>query len=112
MARTQMTAYTAPYAGISAPLGAVDSGNGNYFNGNDGNCRLIVNNASASPINVTIKSNGAQVGGLTVADTVIAVPNGATYAILIPMPGYTIQSDGTTWINFSATTSVTAVIVH
>lgn len=72
---------------------------------------LLVNNASASPITVTIHSNVA-VHGLTVPDRTISIAAGKIEAISIhPAASEHLQGDGTFWIDYSSVATVTVAYV-
>lgn len=111
MARTTITAQT---AGPSAPInpvsmGAVDATNGNQW-AYTGNGRLLVHNASAAPITVTIPTPAAvTVAGLDVPDRVVTV-DAAAYAYIVESPEAR-QSDGKVYCDFSAAASVTAALI-
>lgn len=73
---------------------------------------LLVQNASASPVTVTIPSVKS-VDNLVVPDRTITVTNGTTKAIAIgehPLVG--VEADALVYLNYSATATVTAAYVE
>lgn len=70
---------------------------------------LLVKNASAAPINVTIDITKT-LDGMTLTDRVIAVAAGAQVAIG-PFPDIYMQSDGYVRAKFSAVADVSAAVI-
>jgi hypothetical protein len=113
MPRTSLTAQSVTGSAPLVPLtfGAVDAVNGNQWT-YTGRRRLIVNNASASPVTVTVRTNtGSNVSGLTVPNRVITVAAG-TMTFVIEGPEARQSADGMVYVDFSAATSVTAALVE
>lgn len=78
---------------------------------NDGRVFIHVKNNGASPITVTVQTPGA-VDGLAIADRQVTVSNGSEKMIGPFLPNVYNQSDGSIWINYSATTSVTVAALR
>jgi hypothetical protein len=109
--RTTLTAQKVTGSAPLAPLtfGAVDAVNGNQWT-YSGRRRLIVNNASASPVTVTVRTNGLTVSGLTVPNRTVTVAAG-TFAFITESPEARQAADGMVYVDFSAATSVTAALI-
>jgi hypothetical protein len=71
---------------------------------------LLVRNADASPINVTLVTVGLAFNGAALADTVVAVAAGATKLIPVRRE-YIDPADGLAAITYSAVTSVTVAVL-
>jgi hypothetical protein len=112
MPRTTLTAQKATGATPLVPLtfGPVDAVNGVQW-AHTGRRRLIVNNASASPVTVTVRTRTPlAVAGLTVPNRVITVAAG-TLAFIIESAEARQSTDGMVYVDFSAATSVTAALI-
>ena len=110
MARTARTPMKIAYTGSALNFTAADSVNGEAFGYGGGTQVLFVKNASGSSMNVTMHSNVTTIDGAVVPDHVIAVAAGATVGIL---EGPTeLQADGNVYVDYSAGTSITAVLVQ
>lgn len=108
MPRTAFSVVTSKKEGVAYSLGAVDATNGNSFL-NNGDELLLVNNASASAVTVTIVSV-PDVYGRT-GDISLSVPANSS-RVFGPFPTYLFnQPDGTVNVNFSAGASVTAAVI-
>jgi len=110
MARAALTINDVTIAGVVDSLSAseVDGESISNIGSNAGRTWLEVNNGGGSPINVTIKTPGL-VGGLEIAEQIIAVSNGVRKKIgPFPEPAIYNQTDGTVHIDYSAVTSVTS----
>jgi hypothetical protein len=108
MARSALTAQTISRAGVKPSYTAVNS-DGNYF-ANNGREFLHVKNGSGSSINATVQTPGT-VDGLGISDLIVAVPAGEE-RMIGPFPsGVYNQTDGTTYVDWSAATSVTAAVL-
>lgn len=114
MARTDLTvkqgSARTPIVDLFASAAAVDSVNGMQFM-STGRRRLIVNNGSGAGITVTVKTP-ATADGLTVSDRVVAVAAGKLAVVWESPSGNNRQSDGRVYVDFSASATVTAVVVE
>jgi hypothetical protein len=109
MARTAYTVQSAALAGTALTFAAPTLANDSAVP-NAGRV-LLVNNASASAVTVTLHSN-YKVHNLTVPDRTVSVPAGSIGAISInPTATEHLQSDGTFWIDYSSITTVTVAFV-
>lgn len=109
MPRVPLTVQAVPLTGLSITFNAVTANDSFYpANGRV----LLVNNGSASSITVTVPSN-LTLDGLVVPDRVMTVPAGKILAFEV---GGSIdeglEADGSVWINYSATTTVTAALIQ
>lgn len=86
------------------------AGGGDTFKPTNDRAKLLVNNGGGASINVTIPTPGT-VGGLAVADRVVAVTNGTIKAIPLLKNLYQDPADGLIDITYSAVTSVTVAII-
>lgn len=109
-ARTAVNAKAQPSALITP--WTVDSANGESFPYAGGQNKLVVNNASGSPVNVTVRATSGSTlpDGTAIADKVVAVAAGALRSI-IEAPTEQ-QADGTVWVDYSASTSITAYLLQ
>lgn len=112
MARTTLTAQkvtgAVPLAAIA--FTAVDDVNGNQWR-YTGRHRLIVDNAGAASVTVTVHTDPAvAVAGLDVPDRTITVPAGAL-AFIIESPEARQAADGMVYVDVSDGTSVTAALL-
>jgi hypothetical protein len=140
MARTAVTtglAKLATDAGVAAPTPqAADATNGNYVPFTVGssygpfNTFLIVANGDSSPHSIILRGSGytgAPAGaansgilppqntvfaGSTSGDLAVAVPNATTQYIGPLTTDRFTQADGTLWIDWSAATSMTVIVVQ
>lgn len=109
MPRTLLTNINVTRAGVVDASTAANALGNNFSN--DGNVFLKVTNGGASSINVLFS---LYVDGIVVsAARTVAVANGAT-AYIGPFPGFLgyLQPDGTTWVDYSAVTSVTVQAIR
>jgi hypothetical protein len=104
MARTALAVQEIVRSGIVPTFGAANVDG--HSVPNSGKEYIYVKNGGGSSINVTIQTPGT-VDGQAVADRVVAVANGAEKMIGPFPPGSYSQPDGSTYIDFSAVTSVT-----
>ena len=118
MARLQLNSVAASKGGVevtTAALTAVGANTGVSFV-NNGQVLLVVNNGSASPITVTenVSPLVAREGAIPAAAQMPAaiVPAGKTYLLGPFHPLNYKQSDGNTYIDFSASTSVSVGLVQ
>lgn len=73
---------------------------------------LLINNASAGVVTVTIPSN-LQVHGLTVPDRTVAIPAGQIFGIAFPATtNEQQQADGSVNVNYSTVATVTYAFVQ
>ncbi|GGM76955.1 hypothetical protein GCM10012275_54530 [Longimycelium tulufanense] len=115
MPRTDLTVKTVssstPIPDMLGSTTAVDAANGMQFVYTGGKRTLVVNNASAGSITVTIPTpSGAGLDGLDVPDRIVTVDAGKL--AVIREFATALQSDGKVYVDFSASTSVTAVVVE
>ncbi|MFF3353379.1 hypothetical protein ACFYWN_12140 [Streptomyces sp. NPDC002917] len=108
--RTEIAAQSVsagtPLAAIT--MTAADGTNGNQWKFT-GRRKLIVRNAAASPITVTIRSN-SRVNGLTVPDRTVSVAaSGMAY---IPEGPEALQTDGFVYVDWSSAVTVTAGLIE
>lgn len=89
------------FVAASATGDRVTPGNRTFF---------VIRNGGASSVNVTIDATALAFNNVTVPDTVVSVPSGATYAIPITRE-YTSPSDGLAGITYTVITSVTVAVV-
>ncbi len=108
MARSALTVQSIVPAGLEATYEAANVA-GNEFT-NDGSMFLHVKNGSASPINVTIQTAG-MVGGLAIADVVVAVTNAEDRLIGPFRPDIYNRTDGLVYVDYSAVTTVTVALL-
>lgn len=110
MARTALTPVQVPIAGVAlSPTAANVDGHSIVYKDT---LFLYVNNASASPVTVTIQTPKT-ISGLGVDDQPVVVAAGAE--ALIRIGGYSDlyrRSDGTVYVDFSAVTSVTVEALY
>jgi len=118
VARLQLNSVAASKGGVdvtTAALTAVGANTGVSFV-NNGQVLLVVNNGSASPITVTenVSPLVAREGAIPAAAQMPAaiVPAGKTYLLGPFHPLNYKQSDGNTYIDFSASTSVSVGLVQ
>lgn len=96
MARDTIPTYSASPAGQTVTYLAATAAN-NALVENNGRVVLIANNATGGSLNVTVVTGGT-VGGLAIADQVIAVAAGAT-RLLGPFPVDTFNQPGTSTLH-------------
>jgi hypothetical protein len=113
MARTPrlpVNSNTQPSATITP--WTVDSANGESWPYAGGQNKLIVNNASASSMNVTVRATTGSklVDGTSIADKVVSVPAG-TLAV-IREASTEQQADGNVYVDYSASASITAYLLQ
>lgn len=108
--RTAVNAQTQPSA-VIAPW-TVDNANGEQFAYAGGRNKLIVNNASGSPVNVTVRATTGSklIDGTSVADKVVAVAAGTL--VVINEASTEQQADGNVYVDYSASASVTAYLIQ
>lgn len=109
MARTAITPQQVSAEGLTIAYEPANV-DGNSIASASTRRNLIVKNGSASSVNVTIPTPGT-VGGLAIADRVIAVAAGAEVHIRTDSSSYR-QSDGSAHIDYSAVTSVTVAVTQ
>lgn len=110
MPRTALPVQTAALTGTALTFTAVTSASDAVVP-NPGRV-LLVNNASAGTITVTIRTN-ANVHGLTVPDRTVSVLASKIEAISChPNASEHIQGDGTFWVDYSAIATVTSAYVQ
>jgi hypothetical protein len=72
---------------------------------------LLVNNASASSVTLTLRTN-FQVHSLVVPDRTVTIAAGKIEAIsMTPTASEHLQGDGSFWLDYSATATVSAAYV-
>lgn len=110
MARTTLNAQSASTSTpLTVAMGAVDATNGNQWKFT-GKRRLLVHNASAGAVTLTIPTPAAvTVAGLDVPDRVVSIAAGA-YALVVESLEAK-NADGMVYANWSASTSVTAALI-
>jgi uncharacterized protein YaiL (DUF2058 family) len=114
MARTARAAVNAkaqPSATITP--WQVDSANGESFPYAGGANKLVVSNASAGSVNVTVRATTSSklVDGTAVADKVVAVGVGAF--VVINEASTELQADGNVYVDYSATAAtITAYLLQ
>lgn len=112
MPRTRVTAIDPVLSGTNLTYSAADSGNGNdvLFNGD---VMLNVLNTNAATRTVTLKANGAKEKGVTIPDTTVTIPATTGNVLIDEIPrDYYLQSDGTLWLDWSASTGVTFAVIR
>lgn len=109
MARTALNIQKIDIGGLNAVFSAANV-DGHSID-NDGHQWLRVNNGGAGAVNVTLQTP-KKIGGVDIADPVIAVPAGEERDIKLPEPGIGNQSDGAVWVDFSGVTSVTVAALE
>jgi len=112
MARTELTVYTLTRAGIPTTAAYMTAAiaDGHSFV-NDGSTFIVVSNASGSPVTATVLTPG-NVDGNAIADLSITVPaSGRVNSGTFPKSVYN-QSDGSTYVDYSATTGVTIMVIR
>lgn len=110
MARTARAPQALAYTGTTLNFTAVDGTNGEQWAYAGGRNKLLVNNASASAVIVTIKSNSTTLDGAVVPDHVVPVPANSIVGVV---EGPTeLEADGNVYVNYSASTSVTACLIQ
>ncbi|RSM73463.1 hypothetical protein DMH04_41365 [Kibdelosporangium aridum] len=111
MARTARTPITAAFAGTTiTPFNATADGESWVYSG--GKTKLVVINGSGGSINVTLPtpSTKTTADGLDIPDRVVAVAAGATK--IIRESESALRDDGTVWVDWSATTTITAYLLQ
>lgn len=114
MARTAFTVVTSAAAGTVIPApAAVDAANGNSFL-NSGREMIEITNGAATPITVTIVTNGTYVVGSAIypiADLAVTVVN-ATSKVLGPFDKTLFNDpDGLVQLDWSSGTTITARVI-
>lgn len=109
MARTAITPQTVPVTGRAMAYEPANV-DGNKIAGAKTRRDLTVKNGSGGSINVTLSTPGT-VGGLAIADRVIAVAAGAETRIRTDDPVLR-QTDGSVHVDYSAVTTVTVAVTQ
>lgn len=113
MARTARTAVNvkAQPSALITPW-TPDNTNGESFPFAGGLNKLIVNNASGSPITVTVRAatGSTLADGTAVADKAVSVAAGAIRSINEYITEQ--QADGNVYVDYSASASVTAYLIQ
>ena len=113
MARTSLSAQTVTSAGAVISMTSANA-DGHSFT-STGLQVLRVKNGSASPIDVTVKTDVTRDGSLALPDRVVAVAAGAEKTIGPFDPNVYQQKSGSdqgkVLVNFSAVTTVTVALV-
>ena len=109
MARETLTVQEISRSGLNMSFTAAVA-DGHKFE-NTGREFIRVKNASGSSVNVTIQTPGT-VDGLAVADRVVAVPAAGERDIGSFTPSDYNQDDGDVYVDYSATSSVSAAAVQ
>lgn len=110
MPRTPLTVQRGGYTGSQVVFTAVTASN-DAIAPSQGRA-LLVNNASASPLVITIPSNLTQ-DALVLPDRTVTVPAGQIWQLSFgALPKEGLQSDGTVWLNYGATATITAAYVE
>lgn len=104
-----LTAQVIDPAGTAITFTAA-GGTGDTFKPSGDRAKLIVDNANAGSVNVTIPVHGSVVG-LDVPDRVVAVAAGAIAAIPLLKRLYADPADGLIDITCSPTASVTVAVI-
>lgn len=110
MARATVAVQRVGFTAAAPTFAAVDAANGMQFQ-NSGKSLVYVKNGGGAPINVTVPTPG-NVDGLALPDKVVAVPNGGERCFSLRKIATYKQSDGYTYLDFSAGTSVTIAILE
>lgn len=111
MVRTAIAISECAKFGSSAPtLTAADAVNNHDFL-NDGQCHVLVQNASASPVTVTAISVADPVAGRT-GDLALTVPANSLGVFPKLDPAYFNQTTGKAHIDVSAATSIKLAVVR
>lgn len=115
MARTALVPVSAVDIGIATPFTAANVAGHSIPGGGD--TLLLVNNASGSPINVTVQTPATEgTAGLAVAEQIVAVAAGTIATIgrfnptLYDRPSGG-SDPGLVYVDFSAVTSVTVAAI-
>lgn len=95
-----------------APAYSAAAGGGDTFNP-DEEVFIHVKNASGSSMNVTVATPNTGVGGLAIADSIVAVP-AAGERMIGPLPPqhFGRSADGLGTITYSLATSVTVAVIR
>lgn len=115
MARTALPVTEVPFQGglNAVPFGAVDQANGMVLD-NDGLTILVVKNAAAGPVTVTVKSVADEAGRS--GDVVLTVAAGGTGVVGPLRPAWWHQRDGAdagrVQVDFSASANITAAALR
>lgn len=106
MAAVALTNQVISRAGLTVSMVTPDAVDGVTFNNRGKNVFLLVENASASPVNVTIEVV-SNIDGLVIPDRVVAVAAGALKAIG-PFPAMYNDTDDLVTATFDSVVTVTA----
>ena len=102
MARSALAPQKVVASGLNATMSAANV-DGHSVRSN-GRTIIVVDNADASPMNVTLQTPG-QIGGLDISEQVIAVPAGESRYIKLDKVHERLNRD--VYVDFSSVTSLT-----
>lgn len=113
MARTVLTVQQPALAGATATRNSADNSNGNSFVWPGVPVVLNVRNTNGSGRTLTLKTNGATVGGMPSADKTYSIPatTGDTMIVLSDPTGI-VQSDGSVYLDWDASAGVDIALVR
>lgn len=113
MARTALTVQAPGLTSATTTRNSADSSNGNSFVWPGVPVVLNVRNTNVATRTLTLKTNGATVGGMPSADKTytIAANTGDTVIVLSDPTGI-VQSDGSVYLDWSADTNVDIALVR
>lgn len=113
MARTALTVQNPGSAGATTTRTTPDQANGNSFQWPGVPVTITLLNTNGSARNMTLKSNGAQVGPLASSDKTYNIP-ATTGDKTIPLSDASgiVQSDGYVYLDWDASSGVTIAVTR
>lgn len=112
MARTAITPIDPTIAGTNGAYSSADQANGNSV-AFASDLLLQVLNTNAATRTLTIQSNDKTVQGVTIPDLTYTIPANTGNVLINDVPReFFCQSDGTMWLDWSASTNVTLMAMY
>lgn len=113
MPRTAWTVQNPGIAGATTTRNAADLSNGNSFAWPGVPVTLTVLNTNGSTRTMTLKANGATIGGMSASDKAYVIPiTTGDKTITLSDPAGIVQSDGSVYIDWDAATGITVAITR
>ena len=113
MARTAWTVQSPGIAGATTTRNSADQANGNSFAWPGVPVTLTVLNTNGSTRTLTLKANGATIGGMSAADKTYVIPaTTGDKTITLSDPAGIVQSDGSVYVDWDASSGVTVALTR
>lgn len=113
MARTAITVQQPALAGATPTYGSADQANGNSFVWPGVPCLLHIKNTNGATRTITLTNNGQKLGGLSTTSPVVVIPaTTGDKMIALSDPAGLLQSDGSIYLDWDASTGVTIAVVR